>query len=210
MLAYLKQITDALRLKYSALKLQWIVGTMSIVSLLYLSSEEIWTSADKNAFPEVAIEGFVLYAMFFLIILFLVNLFDTRKVVSQNHVAIPVSIIAILIDIFLISIPEYLVLIAIQVLPQTYLDTIKILLLGAMPASIGAIVLTSLTADVLKKRAEKLHKEVQDMSKQMESLKVQINESRCNLQDFEKKKEEFEEYFKKNKKKGKLEDDREQ
>lgn len=199
MVNYLKGVLETLRLKYSFPKLQWIIGTISITSLLYLSSEEIWKTVDAKPFPEVSIEGFICYLVFFLPILAVVHYIDTKRVVQRNSVAVGASLVSIVVDISLISLAESAVLYALQVLPQDYLKAIIMLLIGALPSSVGAIVLSSLTGDVLKKRAERLHEEVQGIINQVEKLQNRIKKSRERLKNFEKKKNEFEEYFKRQK-----------
>jgi len=191
MINYAKGVLEGLRLKYSFPKFQWIVGTISLTSLIYLSSEEIW----KTVYV-VSVESFFCYSIFFLIILIIVHYIDTKRVIQDNSVAICVSLISIVFDIGIISFAELIVLYTLQVLPQDYIKVAIILLIGAMPSSTGAIVLSSMAGDVLRKRAEKLYKEIQDITKQVEKLQDQISESKEHLKSFEKKKSEFEEYFK--------------
>lgn len=194
---YIKEIGMTLKIKYSFPKFQWLAGTATLVSLLYLSSEEIWTTVDAKPFPEVSLERFVCYLVFFLAILVGIHYFDTKRVVKNNATAIAASLMSIVFDVCLISMFEFVVLFTLQVLPQDILSGIMVLLIGALPSSIGAIALSSLSTDVLKKRAEELNKEVKEITKQAESLKKQIQESKERLKDFETKKKEFEEAFEK-------------
>ena len=194
-------VQKALRLRYSFPRIQWLIGTMSFVSVIYLSSDEIWRLVDSEPFPEARIEGIVVYVVFFLAILMVVHYLDTKKIVQKNSVAIPASLISIAIDLCVISLSELVVLYAIQVLPQDISKGTIMLLIGAMPASLGAIVLTSLTAETLKKRAKKLFEEAQTISRQTEKLEEQRKIAMERLKSFEKKKREFEDYFKEQDKK---------
>ena len=170
---------------------------MSLVSILYLSSEEIWKTVDTQPFPEVTWQGIIYYITFFLFFLISAHYFDTKRIVQKKSVAIATSLISIAIDLCLISLSELVVLYAIQVLPQDISKGVIMLLVGALPSALGAIVLTSLTAETLKKRAKKLHKEVQALRKQTEELEEQRKTAMERLKSFEKKKKEFKNYFKK-------------
>ena len=194
-------VWETIRVRYSFPRIQWLIGAMSFVSMLYLSSEEIWNLVDSEPFPEVTAEGIIYYVTFFLVTLMVVHYFDTRKIVQKNSVAIVASLISIAIDLCLLSLSELIVLYAIQVLPQDISKGIVMLLIGAMPASLGTIVLTSLTAETLKKRAKKLFEEAQAISRQTEKLEKQRKMAMESLKSFEKKKREFENYFKKQDKK---------
>lgn len=198
-------VQEALRLRYSFPRIQWLIGTISLVCMLYLSSEEIWKIFDSEPFPEITFQGFIYYLTFFFVALIAVHYFDTKRLVQKNSVALATSLISIAIDICLISLSELVVLYTIQVLPQDISKGVIMLLIGAMPSSLGAIVLTSLTAETLKKRAKKLHKEVQALRKQTEKLDEKRKMTMERLKSLEKKKKEFENYFKKQ---GKKDEDR--
>lgn len=185
-------IQKALRLRYSFPRIQWLIGTMSLVSVIYLSSDEIWRIVDSEPFPEARMEGIVVYVVFFLATLMVVHYLDTKKIVQQNSIAIPTSLISIAIDLCMLSLAELMVLYAIQVLPQDISKGVVILLMGAMPASLGTIVLSSLTAETLKKRAKKLHKEAQDIGRQIAKLEKERKEAMKRLELFKKRKHEFE------------------
>ena len=195
------RVQKVIRLRYSFPRIQWLIGTMSLVSLLYLSSDEIWRIVDSQPFPEATAEGIIYYVTFFLVTLMLVHYFDTKKIVQKNSVAIATSLISIAIDLCLFSLSELVVLYAIQVLPQDISKAIVMLLIGAMPASLGAIVLSSLTAETLKKRAKKLYEEVQDIGRQIAKLEKQRKMAMKRLRLFETKKREFENNIKKQDKK---------
>jgi len=170
---------------------------MSLVSLLYLSSEEIWKIGDTEPFPEVAFQGLICYLTFFLATLISAHYIDTKRIVKKKFVAVVTSLISVAIDLCLISFAELLVLYAIQVLPQDISKGVIMLLVGAMPSSLGAIVLTSLTAETLKKRAKKLYEEAQAIRKETEELEEQRKMAMERLKSFEKKKKEYENRFEK-------------
>lgn len=190
-------VQEAIRLRYSFPRIEWMIGTMSLVSLLYLSSEEIWKIVDNQPFPEVTLEGFICYIIFFLSALISVHYFDTKKIVQKKTIAIATSLISIAIDLCLFSLSELVVLYTIQVLPQDISRLVVMLLIGAMPSSLGANVLSSLTGENLKKRAEKLYEEAQAIRKQAEELEKQRKKAMESLKSFEKKRREFENCYKK-------------
>lgn len=190
-------VQKILQTRYSFSRIQWLIGTVSVSSLLYLTTEEIWKIVDAEPFPEVTSQGFIYYATFFLLALILVHYFDTKRIVQRRSVAIAASLISISIDLCIISLSELMTLYAIQVLPQNYLEAIMTLLIGAMPASLGSIVLSSLTAENLKKRAKKLYEEAQDIGKQIAELENQGKIAMKRLKLLEKRKREFQNYFKK-------------
>jgi drug/metabolite transporter (DMT)-like permease len=200
-------VQKILQVRYSSGRLLWLIGAMSLNSLLYLSSEEIWKVADGQSFPEVSYSGFVFYTLFFLSVLISANYLDIRRIALKKTVAVSVTIISIAVDISAVSFSEFLVLYTIQVLPQSYLHGIVMLLLGAMPACMGSTVLSSLTADTLKKRAEKLLKDVKEISGQVASLEKQRKKIIEDLKPFEARKRKFERHFKKE---NKDDDEREQ
>ncbi len=171
---------------------------MVAASLIYLTSEEIWKLVDGNPFPEITIEGFVAYLIIFSIGLFLIHYVDTKEIGPNNAlIVIAASIVSVLVDLFFISFSELIVLFVIQVLPQDLLKTAIMLLVGAMPISLGSVTLSSLTSEILKKHAQKLHEEVQDLVKQSTELKSQLKKSKERLELFEKRRQKFEEDFKK-------------
>lgn len=184
-------IQDVLRLRYSLPRIEWLIGTISLVSLLYLSSQEIWKIVDAEPFPEVTLSGIILYVAFFLTGLILVHYYDTRKVVEERSVALAASLISITIDLFLISLSELIVLSTLQVLPQHILQATVMLIIGAMPSAMGSIVLSSLTADILRNRARKLYKEAKDLAEQMKKFETQIALSEKRHEAFRKRVEGY-------------------
>ena len=79
-------VQEALRLRYSFPRVQWLVGAMSLVSLLYLSSEEIWKIGDTEPFPEVAFQGLICYLTFFLATLISAHYIDTKRIVKKTRI----------------------------------------------------------------------------------------------------------------------------
>lgn len=193
-------VQKALRLRYSFFRFQWLIGTMSLVSMLYLSSQEIWKIVDSEPFPEATAEGIIYYVTFFLVILILVHYFDTKRIVQKKSVAFATSLISIAIDICLLSLSELVVLYTIQVLPQDISKGVVMLLIGAMPASLGTVVLSSLTAETLKKRTKKLYEEAKALRKQTEKLEEQRKKAMEHLESLKKKKKEYDTYFEKQRK----------
>jgi hypothetical protein len=66
-----------------------------------------------------------------------------------------------------------------------------------MPASLGSIVLSSLTGEILKERARKLYKEVSDMRSEFRDLEEKRKITSETLKELEMKKVEFEKKMKK-------------
>ena len=165
--------------------------------MLYLSSQEIWKIVDSEPFPEATSEGIICYVTFFLVTLILVHYFDTKRIVQKNSVAIATSLISIAIDLCLLSFSELVVLYTIQVLPQDISKGVVMLLIGAMPASLGTVVLSSLTAETLKKRTKKLYEEAKALRKQTEKLEEQRKKAMEHLESLKKKKKEYDTYFEK-------------
>jgi len=190
-------VQNVLKTRYSFPRIQWLIGTISVISLIYLTSEEIWKLSDAQPFPEITLQGITYYTLFFLTALILVHFFDTRKIVEKKSTSIIASLISILIDLCSISLSELIVLCCIQVFPQDYLEGFVMLIVGAMPASLGSIVLTSLTSETLKERAKRLYEETIEISKQMEKLEAQRKVAIESLKNFERKRFEFEKYFEK-------------
>ena len=187
--------TDAtwatLRLVYSYPRFQWLVVTMASLSLLYLSSQEIWATVDGRPYPELLNGTTVIYCAFFLIMVFLVHLNDVRDLVTRCHVMIAVTFASILIDLGLLCLSEFVTLWSIQVWPQEPLSEAKLLLVGAMPGSLGVVTLSSLTGSVLKERASKLKREVHELVKQVRNLDKETESARVELAEFDKRKRAF-------------------
>jgi FtsZ-binding cell division protein ZapB len=190
-------IQKALRIRYSLPKIHWLIGTISLASLLYISSEEIWNMFDNEPFPEINLLGFLVYMTFFMILLFFVHYNDTKKIVRRKSIVIITSIISIVVDLCLISLGELVVLNTIQVLPQDISKGVMILLIGAIPSSLGAVVLTSLTAETLKKHTKSLLKETQALRKESEELEELRNHTKELLKSFREQMNEFEKSFEK-------------
>jgi hypothetical protein len=190
-------VQKTLQIRYSYARIQWLIGAVSLGSLLYLTSDEIWRIADKQPFPEITSEGAICYMLSFLVILMFVHFYDARRIVLMKSVAIVTSLISIIIDLSVLCLFEFLTLYALQVLPQDYLQCATVLLLGAMPICLGSIVLSSLTAETLKKRTKELLKEIKEIGGEIEKLEDQRKKTMEDLKSFEKKKKEFEKYFEK-------------
>lgn len=186
---------SALQLRYSYTRLQWMVLTVASISALYMSSQEIWTVADGRPFPELSTEWFLLYVAFFSAILFAVHLRDTKELTSRKWTMVLLSVVSIIIDICALGFAEWVVLKAIQVLPQESLSTIKILLLGAMPGALGVVTLSSLTVDILKEKASRLKQKAEEIHTQIKLLEKKREDSEADLDAFKKKMREFEENY---------------
>lgn len=187
----------ALRIRYAFPRIQWLIGVISAVSLIYLTSEELWKILDSESPSGITPESFALYLLFFTTLLLVAHVYDSRRLVGKISTILVISVISIGVDILFICIAEFIVLSAICVYPQNYLDGAVILLLGAMPASLGSIVLSSLTGEILKERARKLYKEVSDMRSEFRDLEEKRKITSETLKELEMKKVEFEKKMKK-------------
>lgn len=184
-------IWSVLKLRYSIPRIQWLVVTMASLSILYLSSEEIWSTVGDIPHPHVTNETMVIYCTFFLLIAFLVHLNDIASVASKPYVIIIVAIASISVDVGFLCLSEIMTLLSIQVLPQSPLRIAELLLLGAMPGSLGVVTLSSLTTTTLRERASRLRHEVHELAKQAEELDRKTDLAKASLADFERKKREF-------------------
>ena len=185
---------EVIRARYSFPRIQWLLGIVSATSLLYLTSEELWTSVDSYPFPELS-EFFYIYILFFGGLFLAANLYDVTRITDKRPIIASVTIISGLIDLTIISLGEFFVLLALNVFPQSYICGLELLLLGALPASLGSIILSSLTTETLKQRAKKMYEEVRAMRKQLETLEKQHKEANMQLKELERKRKEFEESF---------------
>lgn len=188
---------EILKQKYSFPRIQWLVGTASVICLIYLTSEEIWKIFDTQPFPEITFEGVVSYLAFFLLGLVIIHYRDTKKILDNKFVAITTSLVSIAIDVFVLSVSEFIVLYAIQVLPQDYLGILTTLLMGALPAALGSIMLSSLTSETLRKRAEKLYRKARQLTKQVAKLEDERKTAVKHLEQLRKSKREFDSHFQK-------------
>jgi FtsZ-binding cell division protein ZapB len=180
-----------LKSRYSFPRFQWMIIAMASVSGLYLSSQEIWSTVDGRPYPEIADFTFVIYCGFFLTIAFLVHINDMRSIVSKWSVILSVALASIMLDVGALCLAESVTLLSIDVLPQEPLTIGKLLLLGAMPSSLGVVTLTSLTVTTLRERASRLRKEVHELAKQAEDIDKKTEEARLSLVEFEKRKRDF-------------------
>jgi len=192
-------VLDVLRLRYSYPRLQWLIVTAASTCALYMSSEEIWRTVDGNPFPEVSSSTILVYAGSLSMIIFLIHVTDVRRVVSKKTDLIVATLLSMAIDLGTMAGFEFLTLWTIQVLPQEPLKIAKLLLIGMMPASLGVVTLSSLTADVLKKQISGLHLEILTLKKEICILEERREEERKNLKEFQRKRLEFEQYFEREK-----------
>ncbi|MFQ5758813.1 MAG: hypothetical protein ACE5IF_03975 [Candidatus Bathyarchaeia archaeon] len=170
--------------------------TMAAVAVLYLTSDEIWRMFDNEPFPEITREGIILYVAFFLPTTLTIHFVDIKRIVSSNAVAIGVLLSSLAIDIAFLGSSELAVLWATGTMPSEVLSVGALLLLGALPSSLGVVTLSSLTADVLKKRASELEREVKKLEKEAAELVAWETEARKRLRRFKKELREFEKDYK--------------
>lgn len=161
---------DTIRLRYSFPRIQWLIGAMAAASTIYLTSEEIW-KLDRM----INAQGVACFIAFFLTGLILIHYLDMRRAgIQKKSVALAASLASIAIDVSLISLSELIVLYAIQMLPQDILNGSILLLMGALPFSMGSIVLSSLTSDVLRKRARRLYEEAREIRERIEKSETRL------------------------------------
>ena len=152
-----------IQLRYSFPRFQWLLTTISVISLVYVTSD-FWSIVDSRLFPKVIPSAFGIYVELFFGLILLSNIYDIRMLSNSKIKTVVVASFVTLMDTLLVCLIELICLLAIGVLTQDfmqdYIRVISILLLGALPASLGSIVLSSLTARVLKERSKKLLEEV--------------------------------------------------
>jgi len=158
-------------MRYGFPRIQWLIGIVSIISLIYTTTD-LWKIVDSQPFPEIDPTGFVIYVGVFACLLIVANIYDVSRLNASTWKILLIALISTGIDLLLISSAEWLSLNAIGMFPQDYIKGTSLLLLGSLPASIGSIVLSSLTAKALKERSKKLYEEVKSMHKELDSLQV--------------------------------------
>ena len=152
----LKKIIE---LRYSFPRFQWLLTTISVISLVYITSD-FWSVAGSRLFPEVIPCSFGIYVAVFLGLILLVNIHDISILSNSKTKNLVASSFVTFMDTLLLCLIELMCLLAIGAVVQDYIRVVSILLLGALPASLGSIILSSLTARVLKERSKKLLEEV--------------------------------------------------
>jgi uncharacterized protein YlxW (UPF0749 family) len=133
----------------------------------------------------------VIYCAFFLVVAFLIHLKDVENVASKSHVIILVAVASISVDVGFLCLSEFITLLSISVLPQDPLSIAKLLILGAMPGSLGVVTLNSLTASSLRERASKLNREVKELTKQVQDLDKHREQRQTEFNEFKKKTRTF-------------------
>ncbi|MDR2202945.1 MAG: hypothetical protein LBE76_01305 [Nitrososphaerota archaeon] len=139
--------------RYSSIRILWLIGVISIVTLMYLTSSELWYSSDSLS-SIVVNKSFIVYVLVFSGIILAVTVADVCRLTKSSAVIALVSLVSVLLDIVVISVAEFLVLLSIGVFPQDYLQGASILLLGALPASLGSITLSTVTKTLQQRNAE--------------------------------------------------------
>lgn len=166
---------------------------MASLSLLYLSSQEIWSTVGTQPHPHVSNCTMLAYAVFFFVMAFLIHVEEVRKISSKPYVIIIVALISYVVDLVCLSSAEYVTLLAISVLPQDPLSdaTVKLLLLGAMPGSLGVVTLSSLSISSFRERASKLKREAEELAKQAKTIDERTEKMTALTAEFEAKTRAF-------------------
>jgi hypothetical protein len=142
-----------------------MLTVISVIALVYVGSD-FGKIVEGRLFPQVIPVTFWFYLTLFFGIIYLVNVYDVSKLTTSNWKVLVVSFASTFLDTFLICSVELVCLLAIGVFVQDYIQLISILLLGALPASLGSIILTSLTARAMKERSKRLLEETIAMRKE--------------------------------------------
>lgn len=183
--------------RYDRQRLGWLVTTVAGMTLLYLSSEEIWKIADKQPFPEMCPQFLVLYSIIFGILALIIHFLDLKKTIKDVLLAFSVSFFSLLIDLFVIMFFEFIILYTIQVIPKDLISVLSLLSIGAFPSCLGVVTISSITSDYLKKRAEKLYKEIRLQKEKLDDLSNKWDERYKKFKELEKKLSEYEKIMKK-------------
>lgn len=177
-------------IRYGSPRIQLLLGVISATSLIYLTSD-LWKVTDSLPFPEIVSTNFWLYLELFLGLVLLSNIYDISRLTRTAWKVVLISLLVTLVDLFLVSSAEYICLVTIGVFPQDYIQGTTLLLLGALPASLGSIVLSSLTVKLLKERSKKLYREVKEMRKDFEDLQTQQEDTMERIKQLQKKNDEL-------------------
>ena len=184
-------IREIFKSRYASPRIQWLAGVISVVALVYLTSQELWDTVDSKPYPEIVPLYFIIYAIIFGTILLANNILDISNLSTKHWKVLSTAIFCTLADLFIISSVEFIALNAIGVFPQDYIQGTILLLLGSLPASLGSVVLSSLTAKSLKERSTKLYEEVRAMRKDFDELKTNHKLSVQKIQELQRENDEL-------------------
>lgn len=189
----LTELTEVMKIRYSRNRIKWLILTSVTVSMVYLSSSEIWQLMDGNSNPEISIQTLMVFSIVFLIFTFFVHLFDVNQITSNIFIAIITSILSLIIDITFISFFEFIVLSSIQVSPKTISQTIGTLLVGSVPSSLGVVSISSLTSNILEKKVENLVEAMNKLEKKMREMDELAEKRKEQFEKFEETRRKFKE-----------------
>jgi hypothetical protein len=158
-----------LRVRYSFPRIQWLVGIISAVTLIFLASA-LGQPSLPNFLPKVQPYYFLLYFIIFFCMIIDINLIDISRINDNQWKTVFLSMIVTIADLTVISSAELLCLLVLGAFPQDYINGLFILLLFAFPASLGTIVLSSLTTRELKNQSQKLYEELKQLHKKLDQI----------------------------------------
>jgi len=189
------RLAGAFRLRYSYERLQWLLTTISAMSLLTFSAQELWQRNVTGLCHHVEFSWFFVYAILFTVAILYVNMKDFRRICERRTTTIVCAVFSMIIDLTLLSSSEFFVLLIINQLSPDLLRSFLCILLIVLPLSLGELTLSSLTTEYLKKRAKKLRSELIDLRKGIRELEEKREDLRKKVEELERKRVKFKEAF---------------
>lgn len=189
-------LIEALRLRYSYERLQWLMTAISGLAILTFSAQELWAQTGVGLCYQVNLHAFYLYTILFVFTIFYANVKDFQKILERTINVVSCALVSMILDLSLLSLSEFLILSIInQIAPDLLRSFISIFII-VLPLSLGELTLSSLTIEYLRKRADRLRTEIARLKNQFSGLEKQREEGEKKLRELEKKRAELQELFK--------------
>lgn len=154
-------IPDQIFNLYTTEKKQWLGASIAGVTLLYLTSEEIWKMFDGSPSPEMSFVGMVVFSLLFLSGLYLVRYNDIlTNVTKDERKSILFTVSTLLIDLLVVLFVEIIVVCANETIPTDINLIPGFLLTGALPICLGVGSIKTMSSSRLKKECEELLEEI--------------------------------------------------
>ncbi|MDR0460628.1 MAG: hypothetical protein LBH62_04225 [Nitrososphaerota archaeon] len=165
-------------------KYSWLIGIITFITVAYITAGEFWRTLGARLNSGINLNWFIVYFIIFFSLTFIINVLSIRKLMDKHNLraVIVVSLCSVLFDIVVISGVELITLLSTGALQQTQIQMqtqtyyMHILLLGALPASLGSITLST-TTESLRERNKQLHKELLAMKETIDHFKSRYDDT---------------------------------
>lgn len=177
---------------YTTEKWQWLGASVAGVTLLYLTSEELWNMFNGKTLPEMSDVGLVVFSLFFALILSWVRYNEMVSTVTEDRgKCLAFTVTTLLIDLMFITSAEMVVTACIQTLPTNTKLIPGFLITGALPVCLGVGTIKRLSSSKLDKLRAKRIK----LDKMNQALdEAFLKEEKVTEDEFKKLKELFKEW----------------